>query len=217
MDPLFALTEEQIVRGRERIRAEAEAQARACTRCSLCRGRSRVVFGEGDPTTELLFVGEGPGAEEDEQGRPFVGRAGQLLSQILSAAGVERDRVYITNVVKCRPPGNRVPTMEEMMACDPFLQTQIALIRPKLLVCLGSTPTKWILKTQESIGKLRGRWFPWRGISVMPMYHPSYLLRNPVAKAGSPKHQTWLDIQEVKRRWDRILAGKDGTEDPAPE
>jgi DNA polymerase len=151
-----------------------------------------------------MFVGEGPGADEDQQGVPFVGRAGQLLTQILSAAGISRDQVYITNVVKCRPPGNRVPTYEEMMACDQFLQAQILLVRPRLLVLLGSTPTKWILKTQEAISKLRGQWFQWRGMEVMPMFHPSYLLRNPSNKVGSPKHLTWEDIQEVKRRWDSV-------------
>jgi len=151
-----------------------------------------------------MFVGEGPGADEDQQGVPFVGRAGQLLTQILSAAGISRDQVYITNVVKCRPPGNRVPTYEEMMVCDQFLQAQILLVRPRLLVLLGSTPTKWILKTQEAISKLRGQWFQWRGMEVMPMFHPSYLLRNPSNKVGSPKHLTWEDIQEVKRRWDSV-------------
>jgi DNA polymerase len=205
---LFSLSSEEIGAARETLFEEARLRAQACTRCALCRTRNRVVFGEGDPTSRLMFVGEGPGADEDAQGRPFVGRAGQLLTQILSAAGIDRERVYITNVVKCRPPENRVPTTEEMMACDLYLRTQIALVRPALLVCLGATPMRWILKTQEGISKIRGRWLPWRGIALMPMYHPSYLLRNPVSKAGSPKHQTWLDIQEVKRQWDRVLAGE---------
>ena len=179
-------------------------RALSCERCGLCSSRTNVVFGEGVLEGGLMFVGEGPGADEDQQGVPFVGRAGQLLTQILSAAGISRDQVYITNVVKCRPPGNRVPTYEEMMACDQFLQAQILLVRPRLLVLLGSTPTKWILKTQEAISKLRGQWFQWRGMEVMPMFHPSYLLRNPSNKVGSPKHLTWEDIQEVKRRWDSV-------------
>ncbi len=179
-------------------------RALSCERCGLCSSRTNVVFGEGVLEGGLMFVGEGPGADEDQQGVPFVGRAGQLLTQILSAAGISRDQVYITNVVKCRPPGNRVPTYEEMMVCDQFLQAQILLVRPRLLVLLGSTPTKWILKTQEAISKLRGQWFQWRGMEVMPMFHPSYLLRNPSNKVGSPKHLTWEDIQEVKRRWDSV-------------
>ncbi|WP_040825321.1 uracil-DNA glycosylase [Thermanaerovibrio velox] len=187
---------------------EVRKKAEVCDRCGLCPTRTKVVFGEGSLDGGLMFIGEGPGADEDEQGRPFVGRAGQLLTQILAAAGIDRGGVYITNVVKCRPPGNRVPTYEEMMACDTYLNSQIMLVRPKLLVLLGSTPTKWILKTQEGISKLRGRWYEWRGIPVMPMFHPSYLLRNPSNKAGGPKHLTWQDIQEVKARWDHLM-GRD--------
>ncbi|MCX7829105.1 MAG: uracil-DNA glycosylase [Thermanaerothrix sp.] len=187
---------------------EVRKRAEECDRCGLCPTRTKVVFGEGSLEGGLMFIGEGPGADEDEQGRPFVGRAGQLLTQILTAAGIDRNGVYITNVVKCRPPGNRVPTYEEMMACDTYLNSQLMLVRPKLLVLLGSTPTKWVLKTQEGISKLRGRWYEWRGIPVMPMFHPSYLLRNPSNKAGGPKHLTWQDIQEVKARWDRLM-GRD--------
>jgi DNA polymerase len=167
--------------------------------------RKSVVFGEGDESSKLLFIGEGPGADEDETGRPFVGKAGQLLTQILSAAGIDRRDVYIANVVKCRPPGNRVPLPEEQAACDAYLQTQILLIKPALMVLLGATPTKWILKTTEGITKLRGRWFDWRGIAAMPMFHPSYLLRySDDKRQGSPKHLSWIDIQEVRRQWDSI-------------
>lgn len=183
-------------------------RARSCILCALSGTRHSVVFGEGDSRSRLMFVGEGPGADEDESGRPFVGRAGQLLTQILKAAGIERKEVYITNVVKCRPPNNRVPLPEESSACDGYLQTQILLINPAILVLLGSTPAKWILKTTEGITKLRGHWFDWRGISVMPMFHPSYLLRYPDGKKiGSPKHLSWLDIQEVKRKWDEVRSG----------
>ena len=183
-------------------------RASSCTSCALSATRHSVVFGEGDNRSRLMFVGEGPGADEDETGRPFVGRAGQLLTQILSAAGIEREKVYITNVVKCRPPNNRTPQPEESSACDVYLQAQILLINPAILVLLGSTPAKWILKTTEGITRLRGRWFDWRGISVMPMFHPSYLLRYPDGKkTGSPKHLSWLDIQEVKKKWDEVQSG----------
>lgn len=200
---VFRLSGEERERVTQLIWNECRLRASRCTACVLAETRHSVVFGEGDERTSLMFIGEGPGADEDEQGRPFVGRAGQLLTQILSAAGIERERVYITNVVKCRPPGNRAPETDEMMACDVHLQTQIALIRPRILVLLGNSPTKWILKTTTGITKLRGRWFDWRGIAVMPMFHPSYLLRYPDGKKqGSPKHLSWLDIQEVKKRWD---------------
>lgn len=131
-----------------------------------------------------------------------------MLTQILTAAGIEREDVYITNVVKCRPPNNRVPLPEEMSACDEWLKTQILLLKPKIMVLLGATPTKWLLKTTEGITKLRGKWFDWHGVSVMPMFHPSYLLRYPDGrKQGSPKHLSWLDIQEVKSRWDTVREG----------
>ena len=139
----------------------------ACTACPLAETRRKVVFGDGDPDSKLMFIGEGPGADEDEQGLPFVGRAGQLLTQILNAAGISRKEVYITNIVKCRPPGNRVPTQEESVMCGRHLQTQIMLINPMLIVLLGNTPTRWMLQTTEGITKLRGRWFEWRGAAVM--------------------------------------------------
>jgi DNA polymerase len=182
--------------------SEGKRRALDCSACPLAETRKSVVFGEGDERSKLMFIGEGPGADEDESGRPFIGKAGQLLTQILSAAGIDRREVYITNVVKCRPPGNRAPLPEESAACDMFLQTQLLLVKPAILVLLGATPTKWILKTTEGITKLRGRWFDWRGMAVMPMFHPSYLLRYPDGKKqGSPKHLSWIDIQEVNRQW----------------
>ncbi|MCF7934893.1 MAG: uracil-DNA glycosylase [Synergistales bacterium] len=180
---------------------ELQRQVSGCTKCPLSASRNRVVFGDGDPHTDLMFIGEGPGGDEDQQGIPFVGRAGQLFNKILEAAGIGRNEIFITNVVKCRPPSNRNPSIEEMTACDGFLHSQIALINPRLIVCLGNTPTKWILKTTEGITKLRGHWFPWKGIQVRPMFHPSYLLRNASNKTGSPKHLTWVDIQEIKQAW----------------
>ena len=183
---------------------EARSNALACRACPLADTRAKVVFGDGDPDSKLLFIGEGPGADEDAQGLPFVGKAGQLLTQILTAAGISRKEVYITNIVKCRPPENRVPSPQETVICDRHLQTQIMLIDPLLIVLLGNTPMRWILQTNEGITKLRGRWFEWRGVAVMPMFHPSYLLRNQSREKGSPKSLTWIDIQEVKRRWEEV-------------
>lgn len=180
----------------------------SCRLCPLCETRNHTVFGEGPMDADVMFIGEGPGKDEDDQGCPFVGKAGQLLSRIFEAAGLPREEVFITNVVKCRPPGNRVPAVEEMISCFPYLEAQIALIAPKMIICLGSTPTKWLLKTSEGITKLRGRWFKWRGIDLMPMFHPSYLLRNQSRKKGSPKDLTWNDIREIKRRWDLLREAK---------
>jgi DNA polymerase len=183
--------------------AALEAAVQACDKCELCRTRTQAVFGQGTTDTSLVFVGEGPGEDEDLQGLAFVGKAGQLLTRILSAGGISREEVFITNVVKCRPPGNRVPTLEEMMMCGNFLEAQLLLLRPKILVCLGGTSTKWILKTTEGITSLRGRWFEWRGIEVFPMFHPSYLLRDDSRKKGSPKDLTWQDVKALKEKWDQ--------------
>lgn len=178
-----------------------------CTACSLCQGRNRTVFGQGSINSGLMIIGEGPGADEDLQGEAFVGKAGQLLTKILEAAKIYRKDVFITNVVKCRPPNNRVPTVDEIVACNSFLESQIALISPKIIITLGNTPTRWLLKTSEGITALRGKWFKWRGIELMPQFHPSYLLRNQSRAKGSPKDLTWNDIQEVKRKWDKINKG----------
>ncbi len=191
-----------IVREKRQLAWERLLEATgSCIKCPLCQERKRIVFGDGTMDTKLFFVGEAPGAEEDEQGVPFVGKAGQLLTKIFEAAGIDRKEIFITNVVKCRPPGNRVPSIEEMLACEDFLRSQIALVNPSIIVCLGATPTKWILKTTESISRIRGKWFDWKGIKVMPMFHPSFLLRNQSKKKGSPRELTWIDIQEVRNRW----------------
>ena len=205
-DILLKLNDEERAATKKTLWEETKANVLACRACPLAETRTKVVFGDGDPDSRLMFIGEGPGADEDAQGIPFVGRAGQLLTQILTAAGISRREVYITNIVKCRPPENRVPTPAETVLCDKHLQTQIMLINPALIVLLGNTPARWILQTSEGITKLRGRWFEWRGAAVMPMFHPSYLLRNASSKEGSPKHLTWLDIQEVKRQWDAVKA-----------
>ena len=182
---------------------ELKARVAACDRCGLSASRTNVVFGQGALDTPLVFVGEGPGADEDAQGLAFVGKAGQLLTKILSAGGISRDDVFITNVVKCRPPNNRVPSTEEMMRCGDYLEAQLLLLKPKILVCLGATSAKWILKTTEAIGYIRGRWFEWRGIEIFPMFHPSYLLRDESRKKGSPRDLMWQDVQVLKERLDK--------------
>ncbi|MDI9389657.1 MAG: uracil-DNA glycosylase [Synergistota bacterium] len=186
---------------------ELERRVETCAACELHACRKKTVFGQGNRTSPLVFIGEGPGAEEDEQGIAFVGRAGKLLSSILQSVGIDRDDVFITNVVKCRPPENRTPLAKEMMACNEFLEAQLALLRPRIVVCLGNTPVKWLLKTSEGISSLRGRWFPWRGILLFPMFHPSYLLRNDSRKKGSPKDLTWQDINALKDRLSTIRQG----------
>ncbi len=176
-------------------------EARQCRQCPLAEQRTSVVFGEGNPTADLMFIGEGPGEVEDRTGRPFVGPAGQKLTEVLRSVKIDRQSVYITNMVKCQPPGNRVPTKTEMEACWDWLAAQIALIRPLLIVTLGNTPSQRFLEAREGIGQLRGKLYSWKGgIEVFPMFHPSYLLRNPSKTKGSPKHLTWLDIQAVADR-----------------
>jgi len=182
---------------------ELKKRVAACGRCELALTRTNVVFGQGAAETPLVFVGEGPGADEDQQGLAFVGKAGQLLTKILSAGGISRDDAFITNVVKCRPPGNRLPAAEEMMRCGDHLEAQLLLLRPRILVCLGATSVKWILKTTEAISAIRGRWLEWRGIEVFPMFHPSYLLRDESRKKGSPKDLTWQDVRSLKERLDQ--------------
>jgi len=169
---------------------------RDCTRCNLHQKRNRIVFGQGNPHARLMFIGEGPGAEEDRQGLPFVGRAGQLLTRIIAAIGLKREEVYITNIVKCRPPGNRDPRPDEIITCLPFLKQQIRLIRPSILCTLGSPATKTVLQTDAPISRLRGRFHEMDGIPVMPTYHPAYLLRNP-----AQKRPVWEDMQKVQRMY----------------
>jgi uracil-DNA glycosylase family 4 len=172
----------------DRIRADIGE----CTRCKLHKSRHRIVFGDGNPHAALAFVGEGPGEEEDKQGLPFVGRAGKLLTQMIEAMGLDRKEVYICNVVKCRPPNNRTPEKDEMATCQPFLERQLAVVKPKVIVCLGSVAAQALLGAGESMSRLRGKWFDWRGAKLLPTYHPAYLLRNPSAKAI-----VWADLQLV--------------------
>lgn len=164
----------------------------ACDRCKLHKGRNKIVFGDGSPNAKLVFIGEGPGADEDAQGLPFVGRAGKLLTQMIEAMGLQRKDVYICNVVKCRPPDNRAPEPDEVAACSPYLLRQIDAINPQVLVCLGAVAAKTLLNTTRGISSFRGEWLEWRGRKLMATYHPAYLLRNPPAKAD-----VWKDLQKV--------------------
>jgi len=167
-----------------------------CRRCRLCEERTHVVFGVGNARARLMFIGEGPGADEDVQGEPFVGRAGQLLDRIIAAMGMSRPEVYIGNVVKCRPPGNRAPLPDEAATCLPFLRTQIAIIRPEVIVALGKTALEGLIgPLKGGITSLRGRWFETQEVPVMATFHPAYLLRNPAAKAP-----VWEDMKQVLGR-----------------
>jgi uracil-DNA glycosylase family 4 len=176
------------------LAALAEHIGPACTRCKLhTLGRRQVVFGVGNPNAQLMFVGEAPGEDEDRQGEPFVGRAGQLLTKIIEAIGLSRQQVYIANVIKCRPPGNRNPEPDEVATCEPFLFEQIAAIQPKVVVALGKFAAQSLLRSTEPITKLRGRVFEFRGASLIPTFHPAYLLRNPPAK-----REVWEDMKKVR-------------------
>ena len=170
-----------------------------CTKCPLHKSRTNFVFGVGSPNAKVMVVGEGPGAEEDAQGEPFVGRAGKLLNDILKAINFKREEVYIANVVKSRPPGNRTPTAEEMEACVPYLKKQIDLIKPKLILCLGLTAAQGLLKKRESLTSLRGQLFEYRGAKVMVTYHPAALLRNP-----NWKKPCWEDMKKFRQLYDDI-------------
>ena len=172
---------------------ELRAAIGDCQRCKLCSGRTHLVFGVGNPKAKLMFVGEGPGRDEDLQGEPFVGRAGQLLTDIITKGmGLKRDDVYIANVVKCRPPENRNPEPDEVAACEPFLKKQIDLIRPKIIVGLGKFAVQTLLQSKVPITKVRGNWHSYHGIKLMPTFHPAYLLRNP-----ADKKLVWEDIKKV--------------------
>jgi DNA polymerase len=165
-----------------------------CHRCKLCRGRSNIVFGVGNPKAELVFVGEGPGAEEDAQGIPFVGAAGQLLTKMIEAMGFSRDAVYICNVIKCRPPGNRDPEPDEIESCQPFLHAQLASIEPRVIVAMGRVAAQTLLRDPTAITRMRGQWREYRGVPLMPTFHPAYLLRNP-----GDKRKAWSDLQQVMK------------------
>jgi len=207
------MTTSVLTRDVEAALADIAKAAAVCTACDLHKGRTCSVFSDGMPHTPIVLIGEGPGQHEDETGIPFVGKAGQLLTQILASVGIDRKQdIYICNVVKCRPPQNRAPLPEEMATCFPFLFGQLQLIQPKLILLAGATAVKAILPEQKlGITKLRGQWFPapaslnLPNAEIMPIFHPSYLLRNQSRNQGSPKWWMWQDIQEVRRKLDEIL------------
>ncbi|WP_158542631.1 uracil-DNA glycosylase [Lujinxingia litoralis] len=166
-----------------------------CQRCRLSQSRSRIVFGEGDPSARLMFIGEAPGFHEDREGRPFVGKSGELLTGMIRGMKLSREQVYIANVVKCRPPENRNPSPTEIQECRPFLQKQIAVVQPEIIVTLGLFATQTLLGTEGRIGDLRGRWHDYQGIAVMPTYHPAFLMRD-----EAKKRPAWEDLKMVMRR-----------------
>jgi len=172
----------------EKIRDDIGAN---CTRCKLHKGRTKLVFGVGNLEADLVFVGEGPGRDEDQQGEPFVGRAGKLLTQMIEAMSLRREDVYICNIVKCRPPENRLPEKDEITTCSPFLMRQLSVIQPKVICCLGSCAAQTLLQTNQGISRFRGEWFDFRGSKLIATYHPAYLLRNPNAKG-----EVWKDCRK---------------------
>jgi uracil-DNA glycosylase len=176
-----------------------ERELQGCRRCKLCDGRTTIVFGSGNAQADFMCIGEGPGADEDAQGKPFVGRAGQLLTKMLDAIHLTRDEVYIANAVKCRPPGNRNPEGDELAACAPFLKAQLAVIQPKVVLSLGSVATQALLGTREAIGKLRGRVHPFGNAVLVPTFHPAFLLRNP---GQEYKRMAFEDLKLARREYD---------------
>ena len=185
---------------------EVAKAALSCRLCGLCETRTHVVFSDGNPKAKLMIIGEGPGQKEDETGIPFVGRAGQLLTKILESVQIDRaTETYICNIVKCRPPGNRVPTKEEASNCRPYLEAQIAFIKPAIILSAGATAVAGIMPTKEPISKIRGKWFDHSsGAKIMPIFHPSYLLRNDSKEVGSPKWHMWQDIKLVRQALDTL-------------
>ena len=184
---------------------ELKQRVAACRKCGLCETRNNTVFGEGPINSRVIIIGEAPGEEEDNTGRSFVGKAGQLLTAILeNGGGIKRDSLYITNTIKCRPPDNRNPAQEECAACSEFLEAQLLLLHPDIIVTMGNVPTQWLLKTKQGITKMRGQWIEWRGVKVFPMFHPSYLLRDQSTHEGSPKYKTWQDVKALKAKIDEI-------------
>jgi len=179
----------------ESIRAELGD----CQRCKLAPRRTNIVFGSGNPKAELVFVGEAPGSDEDQQGLPFVGRAGQLLTKIIESINLKREDVYICNVLKCRPPENRNPEPDEVAACNPFLKHQLATIKPKIVCCLGTFAAQTVLQTTTSIGKLRGQFFDMDGMRVIATFHPAYLLRSP-----DKKREVWEDMKQIRAELFRL-------------
>jgi len=198
------VTDEELARRIQALRVLDETRVRVCRSCKLCETRTQTVFGQGHAAARLVFVGEGPGYEEDQQGLAFVGKAGQLLTRMIAAMGLSRDEVFICNIVKCRPPDNRTPAPDEIAACWPYLDEQLRIIRPEVIVALGKPAAQTLLRTQESIGRMRGNWFEYYtsgspsvgpATPLMPTYHPAYLLRSPAEKG-----KAWSDLKQVMAR-----------------
>jgi len=189
--------------------SEVREELGECTRCKLHRHRTQIVFGVGNPKASLVFVGEAPGADEDAQGEPFVGRAGQLLTKIIQAMGMQREEVYICNIIKCRPPNNRTPESEEILACQPFLVMQLQAIRPRFICALGGPAAQTLLRTKEPISRLRGKFYDFHGIPLLPTYHPAFLLRNPYEKKT-----VWEDMKLLLREMQRASAQDVATRHP---
>ena len=183
---------------------DLEKQAATAKPSGLETLSDNVVFGEGPPDAKLMIVGEAPGEDEDAQGRPFVGRSGQLLDRILDSVDLHRDNIYVTNMVKYRPPGNRNPTPQEISMSEPLLMEQIKLIQPQIIATLGNVPTQYFIQSKDGITKTHGNWYEWHGVKVFPLYHPAYLLRNPSREKGSPKWQMWQDMLELKKTLDEL-------------
>ena len=185
---------------------EIENACRSCKKCSLCNSRTNIVFGDGVPNEKIMLIGEAPGFNEDQQGKPFVGRSGKLLDDILASVGFFRNKnIYICNTVKCRPPENRNPLPEEKIACRDFLDKQLELLKPKIIILCGAVAVNSMLDTKLGITKIRGQWFDGiYGAKMMPIFHPSYLLRNPSRNVGSPKWLMWQDIQEIRKVYDTL-------------
>ncbi|MCK9362650.1 MAG: uracil-DNA glycosylase [Syntrophales bacterium] len=200
--PLGQRRTDEISGGQKTALDASRDQLGDCRRCRLAESRRNIVFGEGNPHAELVFVGEAPGGDEDLQGKPFVGRAGQLLTKIIIAMGLERRDVYICNILKCRPPGNRNPLPEEIVSCEPFLISQLEAIKPRAICALGSFAARTLLKSETPITLLRGHFHDYQGVPLMPTYHPAYLLRNPGAKK-----QVWEDVQKIME----LLRPRDAT------
>ena len=179
---------------------EIRSELGDCRRCKLHRTRRTIVFGEGNPNATLMFIGEGPGYDEDVQGRPFVGRAGQLLTKIIQSIHLQREEVYIANIIKCRPPGNRNPEPDEIKTCSPFLLKQVQAIRPKIICALGAFSAQTLLSTDAKITTLRGRFFDFQGIKVIPTFHPAYLLRNP-----ERKRDVWEDMKRIMEEMGKLI------------
>ena len=185
--------------------AELSAHCQQCQRCDLCQSRTNVVIGRGNPQADIMVIGEGPGQNEDEQGKPFVGRSGQLLEKILASVQFDTDKdVFIANMVKCRPPSNRTPIAGEIEACKGYILEQIRLVDPKIILFTGATALKGLTGEKKGITKVRGKWLEWQGRLCMAIFHPAYLLRNPSKEKGKPKWLMWQDIQEVRRKLDEL-------------